>query len=46
MKMMDRMQAKIDEIENKMELMATMFQTLIKGTSRKDGEGPYNEWKI
>ena len=43
MNMMKRMPIRMDESEKKMELMATMLQTLIKNTSRKDGKHPHNE---
>jgi len=39
------MHAKMDESKNKMELMATTLQTVIKDTSKKDGEGPHSEGK-
>ena len=43
---MERIQARVDESENKMELTATTLQTLIKDYPKKDGEKPYNEeWK-
>ena len=43
MKMMERMQATMYESEKKIELMATMLQTLIEDTLRKYGEGPHNK---
>ena len=35
MKMMDRMQVRMDESRNKIELIATTLQTFIKDTSRE-----------
>jgi len=41
-KTMKKTQIRLDKSENKLELMATTLQTLIKNTSNEDGEKPSN----
>ena len=43
MKILERMQARVDESKRKMELVALTLQALIKDTTQKDAEKPHNE---
>jgi len=43
MKMLERMQAKMDVSDKKVELTANTLQTFIKDAPIEDGEGPQNK---
>jgi len=42
-KLKERMQARMDKSEKKMELMATFLQNFMKKTPKEDSEKPHNE---
>ena len=42
-KMLERMEARMDEIEKKMELIVTTLQALTKGPRKKDGHKSHNK---